>query len=115
MSKTISVKSTVWEDYYFDDDEYDLIMAKIRHGEITVDNIYDNAYDSEINYDTIASLKDSNGNPIVEADDGKNPFTGEITTNQPDPTITKPAYIAGSTWSPGMPWPKEDEDNELII
>ena len=30
MGKTISVKSTVWEQYYFDNDKYDEVMEVFK-------------------------------------------------------------------------------------
>lgn len=108
MSRRISVKCTIWEDYYIDDDKYDDVVHGLRTGDISIDDLYEHAYDTELNYESSEMMYDSNGNPIVEAENGMNPITGGTTTSQPDPTARKSIPMGGNI-------PKPPADNEELI
>ncbi len=107
----ISVKSTVWEDYHIDDDKYDDVINGLASGDILIHDLYEHSYVTEINHDSIEMINDSNGNPIVEDENGINPITGGACWDQPDPTLTDRGKAMGGKISK----PKEDEDEGLLL
>ena len=110
MGKIIRVKSIVWEEYFFDDEEYAEVIDGLRYDTMKVHEMYEKSYDNEISYDSIDPVKDIDGQYTVQDDDGNDVFTGRPTSGT---TVIKYPVTVNDAWKPGQSF--KDNDEELIL